>query len=343
MSLPRRKAKATATAAWMLGLILGSLAGLPAVVGAQGAQGSAHARLLVPDSAPLIGQPLSLTLVVTHPPGSLLLPVDIPTRWGELEIESQSPPQLAVDSDSARRSQQIIRARAWATGSLSIEPMTVTLAGPDGATSRLQSQPARLEIRGSLPAGEDLPRDIRGQIELPRPARWPVWLLALSLSAALALFAGRRLGARLARQRRTEPGAVDYGPAARLALRVLEALDAEALLERGDTVPHYDRASDALRAYLEAVFGLPALDRSSQELIEALEALGVTTALRGRLAGLLAEADLVKFARHRPAVERSASYTDRLREAIERVERERRGLRALAALRRGSTGEGAAS
>jgi len=116
--------------------------------------------------------------------------------------------------------------------------------------------------------------------------------LGAGAAAALAILLARAL--RRARARRALPRLPT--PAERLERR-LQTLEAERLPLRGLGEEHLDRLAEAVREYLGALRGLPALDLTSSEL---LAALGTPPDARLDLAGLerfLSEADLVKFAR----------------------------------------------
>ncbi|MCB0215731.1 MAG: hypothetical protein KDH92_03770 [Chloroflexi bacterium] len=296
------------------------------------------------ESAPRhVGDLLGMTLAITHPAGSLALPARLPEAWGSLEIAGQAPPETRPIDDRRWLTRQRIEARAWSTGSLTTLPFSITLMAADGSQQDLAAAPLRFEIAGRLPPGPQLPRDIHGQAMLEAPSRWPRILATLALALA-GLFGLAGLALRWLRHRPLPlPPRRSYGPAARLAQQVLAALDAEALLAAGRTLEHYERASACLRAYLEAVYRLPALDRTTSESVALLAARGVPNGLRGRIGRLLDEADLVKFARHQPEPARAADYSDRLRRIVDEIESERRSARALAAIARRPADEAAAS
>ncbi|BDG10276.1 hypothetical protein [Anaeromyxobacter paludicola] len=143
----------------------------------------------------------------------------------------------------------------------------------------------------------DLPlEDVSGPVEV-RVRSWRLvgWAAGVALAAALA-FLGGRAALRAWRRRRaaSAPAAPPEPPDAAFA-RALEAL-AAAPLDAG----LFDRLSTAVRRYLGALSGLPALDLTSAELLEALRARPVPGLDLAALARFAADADLVKFARAAP-------------------------------------------
>ncbi|HVO20057.1 MAG TPA: hypothetical protein VMU15_12425 [Anaeromyxobacter sp.] len=132
----------------------------------------------------------------------------------------------------------------------------------------------------------------------------PLWvrsyrllLAALGAAAALALALLLVRLVRRARARRALPRVPT--PAERLERR-LRALESERLPLLGKGEEHVDRLAEAVREYLGALRGLPALDLTSAELLAALRAAPDPRLDLAALERFLSQADGVKFAR-RPA------------------------------------------
>jgi hypothetical protein len=121
------------------------------------------------------------------------------------------------------------------------------------------------------------------------------WALGILLGAAALVVGSRAL--RRARTRRH--AAAEPTPVERFERR-LAAIEAERLPQQGLGDEHVARLSEAVREYLGALSGAPALDLSSAELLDALRHAPPAGVDLAGLEGFLREADLVKFAR-RPA------------------------------------------
>ncbi|MBN1399388.1 MAG: hypothetical protein JXA74_01045, partial [Anaerolineae bacterium] len=65
---------------------------------------------------------------------------------------------------------------------------------------------------------------------------------------------------------------------------------------------HYTLVTDCLRVYIEGRYQVPAMDRTSYELLRDLERMAPPQETVAILRALLNEADLVKFARAQPSV-----------------------------------------
>jgi len=98
-----------------------------------------------------------------------------------------------------------------------------------------------------------------------------------------------------------------------VALAELDRIAALGLPARGDFKQHYTLVTDVVRHYVEARYGVEAMDRTTYELMGALEHHRVR--VEG-LEPLLNEADLVKFAKFAPSAEIAAAAVNRARELV---------------------------
>lgn len=93
------------------------------------------------------------------------------------------------------------------------------------------------------------------------------------------------------------------------AIRELEKLHSQKLWQSGKTKQYYTSITDILREYLEQRYSIPAMESTSQEIMSAMEEIGLDNDNRQRLSEILLTADYVKFAKHIPGEERNeASY-----------------------------------
>jgi hypothetical protein len=167
----------------------------------------------------------------------------------------------------------------------------------------LTSDSAFIDIDPVAPPGNPTLKDIK---EIERQ-RGPDPRLVLLLLGAAGLTAGllvlRRRGRRGALAA-PAPDADDIDPIVlgpyEVALARLTQIDRERWPLRGEVDRHYEAVADVIRRYLEEAHGVPALERTTTELTWALPPLLADDGLRDRCAAILADADLVKFARRRP-------------------------------------------
>ena len=186
-----------------------------------------------------------------------------------------------------------------------------------GHRGRITTEPASVEVVPVIPGGNPSLKDIREPEASPNPEA----LAIVAGGAALALLAA----ALLRRRRRPSEPALE---AARVvpapppdpyhtARARLDEIERAGVFER-DIDEHYAAVADTLRDYLEAAHDIPARERTSSELLWTLPPRLAEGGLRRLASELLEEADLVKFARGRPATEAALAHLAAARELLRR-------------------------
>ena len=168
-----------------------------------------------------------------------------------------------------------------------------SVAAPDA----LVGVQSLLDRPGPTPADV---RDIKGPVAVPKDYRPLLWIAAAVLAViglAVALYW-------LLNRRRRAVALVPPRPAHEVALEALAKLHAARLLEAGRHEEFYVRLSDIVRTYLEMRFHLRAPEMTTEEFLQAAQRdPQLAPPQRSALATFLADADLVKFARHVPGAD----------------------------------------
>lgn len=99
-------------------------------------------------------------------------------------------------------------------------------------------------------------------------------------------------------------------PAHETALNKLRVLDEKKLWQQGDVKPYYSELSDIVREYLEKRYGFPALESTTDEIMERIVVTGISHKLREDLQMMLQTADLVKFAKAMPLPDEHKKFMD---------------------------------
>jgi len=177
----------------------------------------------------------------------------------------------------------------------------------NGDTISVSTDEVRVPIRRIAANAKDLD-PLKAQWKAP-PNYWLWGGIALAVLAAIAALIWwiRRRRHRVV----TAPEVVL--PPEVVALAELERIAALGLPARGDYKQHYTLVVDAIRRYIERRYGIEAMDRTSYELVGALEHIRVRV---DGLAPLLDEADLVKFAKVTPSVDTAHDAVRRARELV---------------------------
>lgn len=253
-----------------------------------------------------VGDTVTIVLRATLPAGATIATDPHPRDSLPNSVRLVALDTLPRAADGARR----YRARIafFQTGSLTSPAFALGYrrAGEETADSML-SGAVLVTVTPTLPDTAVAMRDIRPIASLGSSeggaSRW--WIVAIAgllaaAVAAVAVRARRRRDVAIPVLRVAPPlGAYE---AARHGLHTL----ASSSLSDTDVARFYDDVTDVLRRYLEAEYGVPAVHRTTPELLRTLPA-----ALAGSApatAAALGEADFVKFARLRPRADAAGAF-----------------------------------
>jgi len=94
------------------------------------------------------------------------------------------------------------------------------------------------------------------------------------------------------------------------ALKELEELRLKKLWQADRVKDYYSELTDIVREYIEAQFGVQAVEMTTDEILYGLKNTGINPQAMGKLSGTLQTADLVKFAKATPlALENDTALT----------------------------------
>jgi hypothetical protein len=273
-------------------IVLLLLAVAPAA--AQG-DGLVTATLRAPDGQLTVGDPIPLTLALTHPAGYQVILPTLPDAWGDFAVVSQSPATVVANADGTATTAMQIDARLFQPGAFTTPALEVSVTDGQGGLQTVMAAPAAVSVASVLTEGDTALRDIKPQAVLPMPAAWP-WIAAGLAVAAL-------VAAVVWRSRRREKIALDNRQAHEVALDGLTIVEGLRLPEQGRFKEHYTLVSDTVRVYVERRFAVPALERTTGEIRPDLARTDIAPEVSALLIAFLQESDLVKFSKWTPDVE----------------------------------------
>lgn len=267
-----------------------------------------------------VGDVVTLDIHVDHP---LVLAVDPPAfakDLGDFEVRTSTrlPVQINGDRGIDRFQAEL---QAFTTGQHKLPGLDVPYRDSMGHQSVVRTPELVVTIE-DVPAGPNDKGDIRGIVGALGPAAlspwW--WLLALSLIFAICFLLWRK------RERaRLGPPPPPPVPADEEALTKLRDLQASSLLAAGKIKEFYSAISETLRGYLERGFQVPALERTTSELMRDLrKKQPVASERQIDLKQILEDCDLVKFAKYRPDTKEAE---EKLAQAFRFVEQTKGDLR----------------
>jgi len=239
---------------------------------------------------------------------SITAPADDPTvQWptiadtlnAHIEVIGTAELDTAASGQGASMLVRRITITSFDTGYWAIPPFQLKAGGKS-----LETEPLLLQVDGFPVDAASVPADIKPIHRLPfSPLWWAMqhwtWIagaLATALLVALIVFLVRRT---------REPAQEAIPQEARVELhqRVLAQLDAleqERLWQQGLHKPYQSRLTDLLRGYIEERYQVPALERTTDELLHELRVSPLSSEHQALLGNMLRAADMVKFAKALP-------------------------------------------
>ena len=276
-----------------------------------------------PEGGWTVGGVIPLRLRVVHPADVEVTLPELPSQWGPFEVRDQTPLPSTRNDDGTWATVVEMSVALWAPGEYETAPLTVSYQGDDGTRRELPVPPLSIAV-GSVLSENDLEkRDLKPQASLPRPPVWP-WVL-LGLLIAVSLFLALRW-LRSRRRARTEPAdtvPVDDRRPEEIAYEELARIAALDLPAQGEFKRHYTLVTDCVRIYIEGVYDIRAMDRTTGELIAAVPLAWMSREAAGGLRELLVHADLVKFAKLRPSIDQARATVLQARRFVDMTKPER--------------------
>lgn len=262
-----------------------------------------------------VGDPVQLTLEVTHPDDYQVIIPQLNQTWGELEVRSQSQATTTTNDDGTETTRQQIEVTVFNLGDLETPVLPLTISDGAGQITEELVSPTSLSVVPTLAEDDNELRDIKPQATLGVPATWP-WLIG-GLLLALAAGAGSFWAYRRWRGQPLFTSARDRRPPWQVAFDELARIEGLGFVEQRRFKEHYTLVTDVLRTYLEKQFNLRVFDRTTSELKPVLRQSDLAPEHSRRLLDLFTDSDLVKFAKFTPDVEEARQLTAEARQLVE--------------------------
>jgi len=246
-----------------------------------------------------IGDPIDYQVKISYPAGVVLESVRPIDKMDPFEILDVTPGEPIAEGDRTTIEDRY-RISIYETGDFSIPPYTVRYRTSNGAIEEAtaESHPIHVHsISDQVAQAQDvLPLKDPLSLRTPLWDRIKIWLVALAfLAFAVILSMARRWRPKISLPAQVVPPR----PAHEIAFDSLTRLrnDEEGLLRTRAYEAFSVRVSSILRVYLRGRFDVPADDRTTEEILEALRPLGFREDVFARFKEFFEDCDLVKFAR----------------------------------------------
>lgn len=255
-----------------------------------------------PDSV-LLGDHFDLVLEVAAPEG---YGVGFPTinaefAEGKIELIDERALDTVRLSEGSVQLRKRWRMTSFEPAMYSIDSIGVLYTDGVRVDTLFASEPLRLEVQMMpVDTAQKTIYDIKQPLPMPvKVAEFAgytgVGLLIAALVAGIVL-----LIVRAVRRKSGVESAKPKEPAHVVAIRHLEMLHNQKLWQNGKIKEYYSRLTEILREYLAGRYGVGAMEMTTDEIVTAMKSLELSAKQSSGLGTLLAESDLVKFAKYLP-------------------------------------------
>ena len=260
-------------------------------------------REMIQKDTLLIGDQASFSFKTKVPPGSKFYLQNLQRDVGNGVELAGSPLVDTLKSDSGGTElQTTFTFTSFDSGSHVIPIINGYLENPDGSIDTVTFDAGKLEVTTiQIDTTSYKPFDVKDQMVYPYTVKeflpWGGMLIAFVAIVLLVL----RWWKRWRKKRSLFGKVVEPDSPYVAALKELEKIRNQKLWQNNQMKLYYTRITDVLREYIEARFGLQAMEKTSAEIIKELQPEGIEKSEYDSLKELLEVADLVKFAKYVPS------------------------------------------
>ena len=279
---------------------------------------------LVADPTELtVGDPVTISLIVSHPAESTVVIPRLERDWGSFEVQEQTSVQTVSVADGIRTVAKQFRVTLFAPGIFETPDLAVSVRGRDGIVAQVSPVPIRLTVNSVLASQDEELKDLRPPADLSTPF-WERTTVLILIAVVVLAAAGGTAFFLISRSRRVaRPIGVqpDLRTPWEVATQELDRIASLDLPGRGDLKEHYTLVAAAMRTYLGATYlrdaaGRNADDMSTEEISASIGQSELEHGNARLVVELLREADLVKFANYEQAADRAMEALSQARNFV---------------------------
>lgn len=238
----------------------------------------------------------------------------VPDSFGKLEVVEKGKIDTVKQGALAIYTQRLL-VSGWDSAEYVIPPFLFNVTPANGAPYTIQTEGLTFQV-STVPVDTTKPfKPIKGILQVETSWLDYIWWFVGAGILLLAI-----IGYIIWRKTRKKPVVQapppPPEPVHEKALRLLASLESESLWQKGEVKEYYVRLTDILRTYIEERFGLPAMERTTDELTAAASHHKELAFQAQRLHTILSTADMAKFARAQPSPTEHISTMQSTRDLI---------------------------
>lgn len=221
----------------------------------------------------------------------------------EIEIIEQSEIRVYQEEGAQVREEKSLVITVFDSGYYVIPPAVFAFKSEkDSSFKKVDSEAELLSVYTLEIDAESGPKAIKDPMDLPfkiAEIKNELFLLAIVLALLIGAYIWwKKRPKALPKEAEPEPEIII--PPYELAMQRLKDLESKKLWQNGMLKPYYSELSEVLREYLEGRFEFPALESTTDEIVDRLYRKDMDRALKIRVKEFLVLSDLVKFAKSLP-------------------------------------------
>ncbi len=264
-----------------------------------------------------IGDPVQLSLQI-EADESLHIYLD-PMEVSEQEHLEVDKPQIkhirSEDTPTGKARYEVTYPlRAFAIGTHPLSPITIKYAEADGDNGSIQTPAYRFEVQSVKPPSATEVKEIKGPWSVS-----PNWFLYILAVLLVMVIVGVLVFLYLRKQAKPVEFQSEVVPQRQphaIAYEQLNRIEGMNWVAQGEMKIYHTEISQVIRQYIAARYHIPALELTTQELLDRLGSEDVPSELVQRL---ITNCDLVKFARYSPAKPEAHERLEEARRVVDKT------------------------
>ncbi len=270
------------------------------------------------DSATVtIGDLITYTISIVYDSTYELVPPPLGANLGAFDVKDYAPDNRSTLKDGRLKNETIFKLSTFTTGDYVIPPVPVMFVLKDGSRKVLLAEPVPITVKSVLLDTSDSAdiKPLKPQYEFERNLTkyiyWGVGILLLLLAyVGIWWWLRKRRGLGAPEDRRTPW---------EIAFAELAQLEQKNLLTGGKFKDYYFELTEIGRKYLGKMFGADVLEMTTEEFLDHFKTVDLPGGTFDECSALLHHADLVKFAKLTPELDRCKADFDIVHRQIDRV------------------------
>jgi len=250
-----------------------------------------------------IGDLITYRLIITYDSGIAMTPPPIGANLGAFDVKDYRMDEQQRLDDGRIKIESRFVLTTFTTGDYIIPPIPVEYTLPDSTEKILISEPVPIRVKSLLADNADSAdiRDLKGLIEFKPKIPF---LYYVAGGVLLLVIVGVLVWGKIRRRRERPTGPIDTRKPWEIASERLAVLKEKNYTDSGEFKQFYVELTDIIREFLQRVYEIPVLDMTTYEFLTAIIQHDIEEQLYNRLKQFLEFADLVKFAKFIPELEK---------------------------------------